>query len=45
MSSKKSARPEKMSREARRARTLNVIFLVICAIMILSLLISAVARF
>ncbi len=38
-------KPPKMGREARRVRTMNVIFLVITAILILSLVWSAFGRF
>jgi predicted nucleic acid-binding Zn ribbon protein len=42
---KSASKPAKMGREARRVRTMNVIFLVITAILILSLVWSAFGRF
>jgi hypothetical protein len=42
---KTAAKPAKMGREARRVRSMNVIFLVITAILILSLVWSAFGRF
>ena len=42
---KTASKPVKMSREVRRVRTMNVIFLVITAILILSLVWSAFAKF
>jgi predicted nucleic acid-binding Zn ribbon protein len=42
---KSTSKPAKMGREARRVRTMNVIFLVITAILILSLVWSAFGRF
>ena len=44
-SGRKTSKPEKVNRELRRQRTLNIIFLIFCAIMILSLIISAVAKY
>jgi predicted nucleic acid-binding Zn ribbon protein len=40
-----ASKPVKMGHEARRVRTMNVIFLVITAILILSLVWSAFGRF
>ncbi|MGD0879026.1 MAG: hypothetical protein ABSA01_12895 [Anaerolineales bacterium] len=51
MSEKKStkgkaeSKPVKVGREARRVRTMNIIFLVITAILILSMILAAVGRF
>ena len=42
---KTAVKPVKMSGEVRRARTMNVIFLVITAIVILSMVFMAVGRF
>jgi len=42
---KSGPKPEKMNREARRRRTANIVFLIICGLMILSLIITAVAKF
>ncbi len=42
---KSASKPAKMGREARRVRTMNVIFLVITAILILSLVWSAFGKF
>jgi predicted nucleic acid-binding Zn ribbon protein len=42
---KKASKPVKMGREARRMRTMNIIFLVITAILILSMILAAVGRF
>jgi predicted nucleic acid-binding Zn ribbon protein len=42
---KTASKPAKMGHEARRVRTMNVIFLVITAILILSLVWSAFGRF
>jgi len=42
---KTTAKPAKLSGEVRRARTMNVIFLVITAIVILSMVFMAVGRF
>ncbi len=44
-SSKAGGKPERMSREARHRRTVNVIFLAFCVLMILSLIITAFAKF
>jgi len=49
MANKKSAsrsggKPDKINREERHRRTVNIIFLVICGLMILSLIITAVAK-
>jgi len=43
--SKTASKPEKMGRDARRVRLMNVIFLVITAILILSMILAAVSRF
>jgi predicted nucleic acid-binding Zn ribbon protein len=40
-----TSKPVKMGRDARRVRTMNVIFLVITAILILSMILAAVGRF
>jgi predicted nucleic acid-binding Zn ribbon protein len=42
---KAASKPVKMGREARRMRTMNIIFLVITAILILSMILAAVGRF
>ena len=42
---KTAPKPEKMGREARRVRSMNVIFLVITAILILSMIFMAVGRY
>ena len=42
---KTTSKPVKMGRDARRMRTMNVIFLVITAILILSMVLAAVGRF
>jgi len=42
---KSASKPAKIGREARRVRTLNVIFLVITAILFLSMILAAVGRF
>jgi len=42
---KTALKPVKMGRDARRVRTMNVIFLVITAILILSMVLAAVGRF
>ncbi len=42
---KTSMKSGKMNRDVRRVRTMNIIFLVICAILILSMLLAAVAKF
>jgi hypothetical protein len=42
---KTALKPAKMGRDARRTRTMNVIFLVITAILILSMVLAAVSRF
>ncbi len=42
---KTGIKPGKMNRDVRRVRTMNTIFLVICAILILSMLLAAVSRF
>ena len=42
---KAASKPAKMGREARRVRTMNIIFLVITLILILSLVWSAFGRF
>jgi predicted nucleic acid-binding Zn ribbon protein len=39
---KSASKPKRMSGEVRRARTMNIIFLVITAIVILSMIIMAV---
>ena len=43
--SRPAAKPAKMGREAQRARTMNIIFLVITAIVILSMIAAAVSKF
>ena len=42
---KTDSKPVKMGRDARRVRLMNVIFLVITAILILSMILAAVSRF
>jgi predicted nucleic acid-binding Zn ribbon protein len=42
---KADSKPVKVNREARRVRTMNIIFLVITAILILSMILAAVGRF
>jgi hypothetical protein len=42
---KTDPKPAKMGHEARRMRTMNVIFLIITAILILSMVLAAVSRF
>ena len=41
---KTAPQPAKVNREARRARTMNIIFLVITAIVIFSMIAMAVAK-
>jgi hypothetical protein len=42
---KTASKPVKISGEARRVRTMNVIFLIITAIVILSMIFMAVGKF
>ncbi len=42
---KTESKPAKVGREARRVRTMNIIFLVITAILILSMVLAAVGKF
>jgi hypothetical protein len=42
---KAQAKPGKMNREARHRRTANIIFLVICGILIASMLLTAIVKF
>jgi hypothetical protein len=42
---KSASKPVKMGRDARRVRLMNVIFLVITAILILSMIFAAVRKF
>ncbi len=42
---KTASKPVKMSGEARRVRVMNIIFLVITAILILSMIFMAVGKF
>jgi predicted nucleic acid-binding Zn ribbon protein len=43
--SKTTTKSGKMSRDVRRMRTINIIFLVISALLILSMILAAVAKF
>ncbi|MGA2490732.1 MAG: hypothetical protein ABSF99_11205 [Anaerolineales bacterium] len=45
LKSKSGPKPVKISREVRRARTMNIIFLVITAIVIFSMIAMAVGKF
>jgi hypothetical protein len=42
---KARAKPGKVNREVRRRKTANIVFLVLCAILILSMLLAAVVKF
>jgi predicted nucleic acid-binding Zn ribbon protein len=41
---KTASKPEKLGRDARRMRTMNIIFLVISAILIFSMIMAAVVK-
>jgi hypothetical protein len=42
---KPAAKPAKMSSDVRRVRTMNIIFLIITAILILSMILAAVSKY
>jgi hypothetical protein len=44
-SPKSGARPQKANRDLRYRRTINIIFLVISALLILAMILSAVVKF